>query len=275
MRISGTRAIVTGASGGIGRAVAIRLARHGARVALVARRADRLNDVAVAISRMGRQAMVVPCDVSDPSAVASALHRIEVDLGPPDLLVNAAGFGVWKPFMDITETEHADMMSVMYWGAFHWIRAVLPGMRRRGKGHIVNISAGSGRFALPVTSGFSAAAFALTGMSEALHRELLGSAVGVSCLNPGSVRTEFWDPLRIPPATIPPLVRYAPKLSAEAVARNVVYCIWLRLPSRTLPIFVALLARLNSLWIRLGDVVLWKWFVPLAVLVVVLQLLLR
>lgn len=265
MRIAGQRAIVTGASRGIGRAVALRLAHLGADVALVARSTAGLEAVAEEVRRRGRRALVVACDVSDGSAVAEACRRIETELGAPDLLVNAAGFGVWKPFLDITTEEHAGMMAVMYWGAFHWVRAVLPGMIRRRRGHVINLSAGSGRFALPVTSGYSAAAFAVAGLSEALHRELLGTKVGVSCVFPGSVRTGFWSEARTPARSIPPLVRFAPRLSPEAVARNVVYCIWLRWPSRTLPVFVALLARLNAIWIRLGDLILWKWFVPLLV----------
>jgi hypothetical protein len=275
MRIGGSRAVVTGASGGIGRAVAVRLARLGADVALVGRRPDALELVAADARRHGTRVVVVPCDITDPADVARAYGVVATALGPPDILVNAAGFGVWKPFLEITSDEHAGMMNVMYWGAFHWIRAALPAMIAGRRGHVVNLSAGSGRVALPVTSGFSAAAFALSGMSEALHRELLGSPVGVSCVHPGSVRTGFWDQRSQPSKTIPPLVRYAPKLSAEAVARNVCYCIWLRWPTRTLPIFVAFLARANGLWVRLGDLILWKWFVPFLVAAVVVRLLLR
>ena len=274
MRISGRRAVVTGASSGIGRAVALRLARFGADVALVARRVEALDSVASDAAQYGGRALVVPCDVSDAAAVLGAYSHINEKLGVPDILVNAAGFGIWKRFLDITTDEHVRMMTVMYWGAFHWIRAVLPDMIARGHGHVVNISAGSGRFALPVTSGYSAAAFALSGLSEALHREMLGTPIGVSCVHPGSVRTAFWNEDHTPRRSIPPLVRYAPKLSPDAVARNVCYCIWLRIPIRTLPIFVAFLARANAVWIRLGDLMLWKWFLPLLVGIVVLRVLL-
>jgi len=267
MRISGSTAVVTGASSGIGRAVALRLAKLGANVALVARREQVLEAVAVDVGRHGGKVLVVPCDVTDVAAVERAHRRVVEELGSPDIVVNAAGFGVWRPFFEITPAEHAGMMDTMYWGAHAWIRAVLPAMLARRRGHVVNISAGSGQFGLPVTSGFSAAAFAVRGFSEALHRELLGRGVGVSCVCPGSVRTAFWDDQRTPRAGVPVLVRYAPKLSPEAVARNVCYCIRLNLAVRTLPIFVAFLARANALWIRLGDLILWKWFVPaLAVL---------
>lgn len=275
MRIAGSVAIVTGASGGIGRAVALQLARHGADVALVARNRETLECVADEVRRLGRRALVLTADVTDAAAVASAYDCVVGELREPDILVNAAGFGVWKPFLEITDAEHHGMMAVMYWGAFHWVRAVLPGMRSRGRGHIVNISAGSGRVALPVTSGFSAAAFALSGFSEALHRELIGGPVGISCVHPGSVRTAFWDEQRIPAAGVPALVRLAPRLSPNAVARNVCYCIWLRIPSRTLPFFVAFLARVNALWLRLADLILWTWFFPLFAVALGLRLLLR
>jgi hypothetical protein len=89
------------------------------------------------------------------------------------------------------------------------------------------------------------------------------------------VRTEFWNEANIPTSQLPPLIRFAPKLSAKAVARNICYCIWLGIPVRTLPIFVGLLTRANALWIRLGDLMLWKWFVPVLILAIVLRLLFR
>jgi short-subunit dehydrogenase len=273
MRIKGSVAVVTGAGGGIGRATAVALGRAGAAVGLVGRSGPRLESVRAELEALGVRAVSAPCDVRDPTAVSAAHQAIATALGPVDLLVHAAGIGVWKPFLDVTVEEHRAMMDTMYWGGFHWARALLPGMRERRRGRLVFISAGSGRFAMPVTSGYSAAAFALTGFSEALHRELLGSGVGVSCLNPGSVRTGFWNDADIPPAGVPPLVRLAPRLSPAAVARNVLLCIRLGLASRTLPLFVALLARANALWIRLGDLILWRWFVPILAAILVVRVL--
>lgn len=267
MRIHGAVAVVTGASGGIGAATALALGRAGAAVALVARREAPLAAVRDRIAAAGGRAIVVPCDVTSASAVAAAHAAIAEAIGEPDILVNAAGYGVWKPFLTIAEADHRGMMDTMYWGSFAWCRQLLPGMRARGRGHVVNVAAASGRFALPVTSGYSAAAFALTGFSEALRREYLGTGVGISVVNPGSVATAFWSEARTPRAGLPPLVRYAPKLRPQAVARAILLCIRLRLAGRTLPVFVALFARVNALWTRLGDLLLWRWFFPLLLLV--------
>ncbi len=270
MRIRGKTAIVTGASSGLGRAVALLLARRGAAVALVARRRPLLEELAAAIEAGGGRALVVPADVAVREEVRAAFEAVVRAFGTPDILINAAGVGIWKPFADVTEAEHRAMMDVNYWGAFHWIRCVLPEMKKRGRGHIVNVSSGTGKIGLAVTSGYSASKFALTGLSESLHRELLRTKLRVSCVHPGNMRTGFWNEEAIDKRLLPPLVRFAPMLSPEAVARHVGYCLWLGMPVRTLPVFVGLLTRANALWIRLGDLMLWKWFLPLLVLMLLL-----
>jgi short-subunit dehydrogenase len=262
MRIRGSVAVVTGASSGIGRATALALARRGAAVALIARGERALEEVAGEIGAAGGKALVVPCDVADPDAVESAAAAIVRALGIPSLLINCAGLGIWRPFAAISPAEHRRMMDVNYWGTFHWIAALLPAMRERRSGAIVNVVAGSAKLALPVTSGFAAAKAAVAALGESLRRELAGSGVAVTSLFPGSVRTGFWSDERIDAAEIPPLVRWAPKLSANAVARHIVLAARLGLAQRTLPFFLAFASRADALWPRLGDLLLWRWFVP-------------
>lgn len=274
MRIRGRTAVVTGASRGIGRAIALDLARGGADVVLVARNENGLREVADRAAELGRRAHVVPCDVTDADAVARAAVRAFATLGDIHILVNAAGIGVWKPFLEITTDEHEAMMATNYWATFWWIRHLLPAMAERGTGVIVNISSGAGKFAFGATSGYSASKFAVTGLSEALYREYRSRGVRVSCLHPGSVRTDFWDPDNIPLSKIPPIVRFSPKLSPAAVARNVRLVVWTGIPVRSFPVFLALLVRINALWIRAGDLVLWKWFVPVLVVGILLRVLL-
>lgn len=273
--VKGKVAVVTGASSGIGRAIALRLARRGVRIALVARSSRPLDEVAAAIRTQRGEALVVVADVADPAAVEAAHARIVRELGPPAILVNAAGFGIWKAFAEVTTAEHEGMMGTIYWGSFSWIRVVLPSMRARGSGYIVNVAAASARIPLSVTSGYSAATAALTALSESLHRELWGTGVRVACLNPGSVQTGFWDPERIPPQGLPPLVRWAPRISPGAVAREAEACIRLGVGFRTFPVFVGLLARVNALWYRAGDALLSRWFLPVAGGLVVLRIVTR
>ncbi len=263
MRIKGKVAVVTGASSGIGRATALLLARHGAKVALVARREPLLSTLLSEIEGLGQTALVVSADVAQPAEVDVAFEAVLREFGAPDILVNSAGIGIWKPFMEITESEHKAMMDINYWGAFHWIRRVLPEMKKRGSGHVINISSGSGKIAFSVTSGYSASKFAMTGLSEALHREFLGTRINISCIHPGSVKTDFWTEENLPADGLPALARFSPKMSPAAVARTVRGCIWFGYPQRTVPVFVGLLTRVNALWIRLGDLMLWKWFMPI------------
>ena len=97
-----------------------------------------------------------------------------------------------------------------------------------------------------------------------------GSGVVVSSVFPGSVRTEFWNDARIDRSALPPVVRFSPKLSARAVARNIVLVVRLGLAERTLPFFVAFTARVNSLWVRLGDLLLSRRLLPAALILLVL-----
>lgn len=273
MRIQDRTAVITGASRGIGRAIALNFARAGATTILAARDEKRLDEVAELVRELGGTAHVVPCDVRDPDAVAWAAARALSATGGVDLLVNAAGVAVWRPFLEISAEEHESMMATNYWGTFWWIRNLLPAMLEQGGGTIVNLSSGAGKFGFSVTSGYSASKFAVSGLSEALYREYRSRGVRVCCLHPASVRTGFWNPENIRIDRIPPLIRYSPKMSAEAVARNVRWVVWTGIPVRTFPVFVALLVRINALWIRAGDLLLWKWFVPALVLLLVLRVL--
>lgn len=275
MKVKGKTALVTGASQGIGKAIALLLAKKGVHVLLVARSRNKLAEVAREITGAGGSAEIHICDVSEVNMIQETCQIIKKQIGSPDILVNAAGFAVWKPFMAISESEHRKMMEVNYWGAYNFIRQFLPAMRSGKSGKIINISAGSGKFALSVTSGFSASKFALTGLSESLNRELAGSGIGISCLHPGSVNTEFWNKEHIDFDAIPPLIRYAPKISPKAVARRVLVSIWFPVPTATFPIFVALLAKLNSIWSRMGDILLWRWFFPTVGVLALIRLVIK
>jgi short-subunit dehydrogenase len=191
--LAGRVAVVTGASSGIGRVLAMRLAAGGARVALVARRAEALAEVAAAIEARGGVARAVACDVGDRAAVEAAAARVEAELGPVELLVNNAGRGGHRPFLrwDVADVEA--LMRVNYLGAVYWTKAVLPGMVARGEGWLVFVASVAGHLPSPDESAYVASKFAMVGLSEVLSMELEGSGVHVLQVCPGVIRTPFFD----------------------------------------------------------------------------------
>jgi len=191
MRIEGASALVTGASSGIGAALADALARAGATVALVARRADALATVAARLPA-GR-AEGFPCDVRDEAGVARTVAAVERRFGPIDLLVNNAGIGRYLPFLETAPEESAAILETNLHGALALTRAVLPGMLARGRGHVVNVASIAGRIGSRNHTIYCASKFALAGFSESLAQELEGTGVGVTLVNPGIIATGFFD----------------------------------------------------------------------------------
>lgn len=191
VRIDGATALVTGASSGIGAALSRDLARFGASVALVARRADLLAKN-VATLPAGRGA-AFPCDVRDARAVAATVAAVRARFARVDLLVNNAGIGRYLPFLETDADETAAIIETNLHGALHFTRAVLPEMLARRHGHIVNVASIAGRIGSRNHSVYCASKFALVGFSESLAFELEGTGVGVTVVNPGVIDTPFFD----------------------------------------------------------------------------------
>jgi short-subunit dehydrogenase len=186
-------ALVTGASSGIGAQLARDLATRGARVALVARRQERLRALASDLGGDDR-VLVAACDVADRAGVqATAAHVLE-RWGRVDLLVNSAGVARHALFKDEEPETFVRLMETNYLGVVWAIRAVLPAMRARGEGWIVNVSSVAGRLGQPDESAYSASKFAVTGLSEALVYELGPLGIHVMTVYPGLVRTEMFTP---------------------------------------------------------------------------------
>jgi len=184
-------AVVTGASSGIGAQLARDLAARGAHVALVARRADRLEALAAELGG-GSTALPVPCDVSDRAAVEAAMARVIAQLGHVDLLVNDAGYVRHALFKDHDVEDIERMMRTNYMGTVYTIKALLPSMRARRRGWIVNLSSVAGRLGQPDEAAYSATKFAVTGLSEALALELAPLGIHVMTVYPALVRTEMF-----------------------------------------------------------------------------------
>lgn len=178
-------ALITGASRGIGRAIALRLARDYEIVA-VARSDDELESVAQEIELAGGVCRPRAVDITDPAAVEAALGDIA-----PDVLINNAGVGVLKPFMELTRDEWTRMVNVNFNALYDVTRAVVPEMIRRQSGHIVVIGSISGRSAFIGATCYAATKAAVNAFSESLMLELREHGVKVSVVNPGGVNTSF------------------------------------------------------------------------------------
>lgn len=190
---AGVRAVVTGASSGIGHRLAERLAAAGARVALVARRTERLETLAESIRRAGGEALVLTCDVADREQSLASARRIEESFGGVDLLVNNAGYGHHRRFLDWDLDDMERMMRVNYFGALYWTKALLPGMVERKRGWLVFVSSVGGKLAVPEETAYAGSKFALSGFAEALSYEVEDDGVQVMVVCPGTIRTEFFD----------------------------------------------------------------------------------
>jgi short-subunit dehydrogenase len=186
--------IVTGASSGIGAQLARDLAARGMRVALLARRADRLRDLAGAIAGAGGEALAVPCDIAERGAVEAAVRRVIDRYGAVDLLINNAGYGRHVLFKDHDVADIERMMRTNYLGTVYATKAVLPAMRARRRGWIVNVSSVAGKLGQPDEAAYSASKFAVAGLSEGLAYELAPLGIHVMIVYPALVRTEMFTP---------------------------------------------------------------------------------
>jgi len=187
-------AVVTGASSGIGAQLARDLAARGAHTALLARREDRLQTLAEEIGRGGVTAIPVVCDVADRGSVDAAIARILERFGRVDVLVNNAGYVRHALFKDHDVADIERMMRTNYLGTVYTIKAVLPAMRARHEGWIVNLSSVAGKLGQPDESAYSATKFAVTGLSEAIAFELAPLGIHVMTVYPALVRTEMFTP---------------------------------------------------------------------------------
>ena len=192
--VQGKVALVTGASSGIGEALARELANRGAKVALVARRKDRLESIASELTRAGHEARPYVCDIRDSHSIAATEAEVRDTWAEIDLLINSAGYAHHALFVDQDPADIQDMMLTNYMGTVLWIKQVLPAMRERGRGWIVNISSFAGKIGQAGEAAYSASKFAVTGLSQGLAQELAPMGIQLLCVHPTLVRTEMFTP---------------------------------------------------------------------------------
>ena len=181
--------IITGASSGIGRALALQLAGQGARLALAARRGDRLAALADEIRQRGGQALAVPTDVADPAACQALVEQARQTFGRIDMLVNNAGQTMWARFDKVQDLKiFEQVMRVNYLGSLYCTYYALPDLKQT-RGRIVGVSSLAGKAGIPERSGYAASKHAMTGFFDSLRIELDGSGVSVTLIFPAFVDT--------------------------------------------------------------------------------------
>lgn len=238
-------AIVTGASSGIGRATALALARHGACVALAARREAALQDLAQEIRKLGRKALVLPTDVTQRDQVERMVQEVAVQWGRVDILIANAGEYIQGPIVDLDTAELQRSLDVNYFGSVYCIKAVLPHMLVQNSGHILAVTSMDGKIGLPPDAPYVSAKFALTGFLEVLRQEVSNHGIAVTNVLPGRVDTVMIEHLHFS--------WVSPKISPETVARSMIDAIRRRKPIVIVPPQAKLLYYINVFAPRLSD----------------------
>ena len=217
MTETGSVAIVTGASSGIGAATARMLAARGTNVVLVARRADRLDAVLADCLTTAPGSRAWPADLGDPERAAEVALAIDAELGPVDVVINNAGAPMRRRVQQLTMDEVRRTMAVNYLSPVAISLALLPGMLERRSGVIVNVSSLGGRLGIASEAAYCGSKFALAGWSESAAADLHGTGVSIRLVLPGAIDTEIWDQ----PDNDPPLYN-GPLVPAEEVAAGIV-----------------------------------------------------
>jgi len=186
-----TVCLVTGASSGIGRALALRLAEQGARVAIVARREEQLRTVAGEIEARGGRALALPCDVTSREEFEGAVERTIGHFGRLDLLVNNAGRGNFAFIEDTPEEQIESIFRVNVFSLWYGTAPAIRQMRRQGSGHIINIASMAGKIGFPANAAYVAAKHATVGFTRALRTELAGTGIEATVVCPAGVTTDW------------------------------------------------------------------------------------
>ncbi len=184
---------ITGASSGIGLEAAKLFATAGCKVALLARTQDRLASAETTISALGAEVLALPLDVTDESAVTSTFEKITDRFGPVDILVNNAGVGFATDLSTCSTDDFRAIMETNVTGVFLCSRAVLPAMKQRKSGHIINVSSVVGKVTNPNAPLYCSSKFALNGYTSGLQQQVAADKIRISLVSPSAVDTAYWD----------------------------------------------------------------------------------
>jgi short-subunit dehydrogenase len=216
--------LITGASSGIGRETALALAPERPRLVLVARRADRLEQLRHEAESLGAAALCLTLDLAKAESIEVMIRRTCNAFERIDVLINNAAFGFYGPVEHTPRAVVEEIFAVNFEAALYAIQQVIPIMRAQGSGHIINISSVAGKRGLPLSGIYSATKFALDGLTQALRLELKHCGIDVTLVNPAATETEFFHHARSGDVSGPlkPMGRVLP---ASAVAKDIVNAI--------------------------------------------------
>jgi len=181
--------LITGGSRGLGLELARQLADKGAKLALIARDLDELERAKYELQECGAEVFICPCDLTDERDIATAVHAVQDRLGPIDILINNAGIIQVGPLEEMTREDFDDAMKLHFWAPLATMQAVLPAMRARKRGRIVNVASIGGKISVPHLVPYSASKFALVGLSQGMRAELAADGIYVTTACPGLMRT--------------------------------------------------------------------------------------
>jgi len=186
--------LITGASSGIGRSLAYSFARRGARVILVARRADRLEAVRREIEPYTSDVLVIPADVTDDEQLQAVVRQAVDTFGRIDVLVNDAGISQAGPLQDLDPQRTERLLRLNLWTVIRLTQLVLPTMLQQSSGYIMNIGSGGGRIAVPLFAPYVATKYGVSGFTDALRREIAGTGIHLTLVLPGFTNTDMLNP---------------------------------------------------------------------------------
>jgi NAD(P)-dependent dehydrogenase (short-subunit alcohol dehydrogenase family) len=232
MRLKGRTAVITGAAGGIGRAIAVSLARRGCHLALADVDEAGMAGTEALVRAQGVRVTRHRLDVADRAAVTGLPARVAAEHPGVDLLINNAGVAVGGTFEQVSEEDFEWLFEINFWGVVRMTRAFLPALRASGDSRVVNLSSMFGLVAPPEQVAYAASKFAVRGFSEALRHELEGSGVGVTVVHPGGVATSISENARVPAGVTAEeverrrerfrkMLRLPPEVAAETIVRGV------------------------------------------------------
>jgi 3-oxoacyl-[acyl-carrier protein] reductase len=190
-------ALITGAGKGIGKAIALALAKEGVNVILVARTQEEIDSVAAKVRSLRVKALAITADVADINSVNSAIEKALAEFGTIDILINNAGIAAFGKFLELEPTDWERIIQVNLMGTYYVTRAVLPNMIERQTGDIINISSTAGLSGNPLTSAYSASKFAVLGLTESLMQEVRKHNIRVTALTPSTVATDMAKELKL------------------------------------------------------------------------------